>query len=133
MTEIDIRQGVTTATTEEPSLTLTQLQELLRDAAALERASRPIVLHGPAQPAVAPQAAPQHPGVDIRYPAAPVTAESRSEHNWWPMVCIASGTAGACFSLVTAVTGSPYGILAVFASAGVWGTALYQLVFVREP
>lgn len=62
MSEIIIRQGATPTTEPEPSLTLTQLSTLLRDAAALERASRPVVLTGPethpARPLPAPYAAP---------------------------------------------------------------------------
>jgi hypothetical protein len=42
--------------TDEPSLTLTQLRALLRDAAAYERAQRPVVLHQ--APETAPATAP---------------------------------------------------------------------------
>ena len=118
----------------EPRLTLTQLQGLLREAAALERAQRPIVLHGPeAHPAPATRAA-AHSGIDVRVPASPVAlaAARHSERSLWPVVFIASGITGALASLMTAVTESPYAILAVFASAAVWGTALYQLVFVQD-
>ena len=48
MTEIEITTAADRAPDDtEPRLTLSQLQGLLRDAAALERAQRPIVLAGP--------------------------------------------------------------------------------------
>jgi hypothetical protein len=70
MTEIETRSPATEA---EPTLTLTQLTALLREAAAYERAQRPVILHTPAEPVTAPQTAPvAHPGVAIPVPAAPV-------------------------------------------------------------
>lgn len=64
----------------EPMLTLSQVQQLLREATAYERAQRPIVLHtAPAQPfaSVAPQTAVQgHPGIDIPAPG-PQAPEER--------------------------------------------------------
>lgn len=65
------------AATDEPLLTLTQLQSLLREAAAVERAQRPIVLHTAPQPftvidsRTAPdwQPAPQGPDFHGRYPS----------------------------------------------------------------
>lgn len=133
MTEIITRQGVTPGAAAEPSLTLSQMTALLQAATDYAKAQRPVVLHGPAQPATAPQTA-QHPGVDIRIPAAPaVAAQPRRERNPWPLVFMVSGCTGLAACLVTAVTDNPFAILATLAALAVWGTATYQLVFVREP
>ena len=60
--------------TEEPRLSLTELHDLLRAATALERASRPIVIHAAAEPATMPSTALAaqpvptryaHPGIDV--------------------------------------------------------------------
>lgn len=78
MTEIDIRRAdsLTASLAEpEPTLTLSQVRALLADAAAFERASRPIVLHTPAQPVTAAQSAPQP--VPVSVPAAPLTGPVR--------------------------------------------------------
>lgn len=114
----------------EPRLTVTEFTALLHAAAELERAQRPIYLHPFTQPDTAP-----HLGVNVAIPAAPVTVATRKhpERSWWPLVLIAGGCSTFCACVVTAVTNSPFAILAVFASVAVWGTALYQLVFVREP
>ena len=111
----------------EPRLTLTQLQGLLREAAALERAQRPIVIHPTTQ------AAP-HPGADIHIPApvSPVATVSR-ERNPWPLVFMVSACTGIGSCLVTAVTGSLAPMAVTLAAFAVWGVATYQLVFVREP
>lgn len=133
MTEIEIRTADSLADSPEPSLTLTQVRALLADATAYERAQRPLVLHAPAEPATAPQAA-VHAGVDVHVPAAPTAAvERRSDRNPWPLVFMVSACSGLGAVLVTAVTNSPYAILAVFVAMAAWGTATYQLVFVREP
>lgn len=133
MTEIEIRTVDSLADSPEPSLTLTQVRALLADATAYERAQRPLVLHAPAEPATATQAA-LHAGVDVHVPAAPTAAvERRSDRNPWPLVFMVSACSGLGAVLVTAVTNSPYAILAVFVAMAVWGTATYQLVFVREP
>ena len=71
MSEIITRQGVLP----EPSLTLTQLQGLLKDAAAYEAAKRPIVLHTPAEPATATQTAPQ--ATTVTLPAGTVQSGPR--------------------------------------------------------
>lgn len=71
----------------EPRLSLSELQSLLRDAAALERASRPIHIHQdssavtvlPTDPAHMP---PRHPGIDVRYPAQ---AEAEYVVPWAPL------------------------------------------------
>lgn len=77
MTGTDISRAITghtmpaaQAAETEPTLTLTQLQNLLREAAAYERAQRPVILHtAPAQPATAPHTAPTgHPGIDVTVP-----------------------------------------------------------------
>lgn len=55
----------------EPVLSVSQVTELLRAAADLERARRPIVLHTGAEPVPAPHAAPApHPGISVTVPAA---------------------------------------------------------------
>lgn len=72
----------------EPRLTLTELQSLLRDAAAVERASRPIVIKPSTDPAVtvlpteAGYAPLQHPGISIRVPNA---AEETYVVPWAPL------------------------------------------------
>lgn len=74
MTEIETRRPAEA----EPTLTLTQLTALLREAAAYERAQRPIVLHTPTAPATNPYAAPTvHPGITIPLPAAPTTTTAQ--------------------------------------------------------
>lgn len=62
----------------EPSLTVGQVAELLRAAADLERAKRPIVLHTAASPAPAVQTAAAHPGITVTYPAAADVAEQHA-------------------------------------------------------
>jgi hypothetical protein len=111
----------------EPRLTLSQLQGLLREAAALERAQRPIVVHTATAPA-------PHPGADVHIPAAPLatTAASR-ERNPWPLVFMVSACTGIGSCLVTSVTGSLVPMAVTLAAFAVWGVATYQLVFVREP
>lgn len=127
--EITTRTDRATIAEPEPMLTFSQLQSLLRDAAALERAQRPIVI----QPATL-HAAAHHPGIDIRIPAAPVAlaAAGRSDRSWWPIVFIVSGCTGMASAAVVSATGNPAAMAAVFASVAAWGTAAYQLVFVRE-
>jgi hypothetical protein len=111
----------------EPRLTLSQLQGLLREAAALERAQRPIVIHAATQTAPAP-----HPGADVRIPtpAAPI-ATVDEPRNVWPLVFMVSGCTGLAASATAAATGSQYAILAVFVAVAAWGTATYHLVFER--
>ncbi|HTJ71443.1 MAG TPA: hypothetical protein VL551_28130 [Actinospica sp.] len=76
MTEIEIRPSTTgTTTSSEPTLTLSQVRALLADAAAYERAQRPIILHTPAQPLSAPHSAPQP--VPVSVPAAPLSGPVR--------------------------------------------------------
>jgi hypothetical protein len=117
----------------EPTFSLAQFQALLRDAAAYERAQRPIVLHGPE---AATQTA-AHGGIDVRVPAPPtVTAQTPRaprERNPWPLVFTISGCAGVGSSVLAAATGNEFAILAVLTALATWGTATYQLVFVREP
>jgi hypothetical protein len=73
MTEIEITTG-TEAGNSEPRLTLTELRGLLRDAAALERAQRPIVVRPSTEapvtvpPTGAPDV-PAHAGIDVTMPA----------------------------------------------------------------
>lgn len=56
-----------------------QVAELLRAAADLERARRPIVLHAAPAPAPAVQTAvAAHPGIAVTYPAAPVDLEQHA-------------------------------------------------------
>lgn len=71
---------------DEPRLTLSQVQQLLREAAAYERAQRPIVLHGPEQPATRPQTAPEaHAGIDVAVPGAvaPVALRRTPLRRWF--------------------------------------------------
>jgi hypothetical protein len=111
----------------EPRLTLSQLQGLLREAAALERAQRPIVIHPTTQTAAAP-----HPGIEVRIPApaAPVaTTTADRERNPWPLVFIVSGCVGIGSAFVAAVTGSMTPGAVTLATFAVWGLATYRLVF----
>jgi hypothetical protein len=113
----------------EPRLTLSQLQVLLREAAAYERAQRPIVLYGP-ETSAAPQ-----PDIDVRarIPAATTSAVTEDQsHNVWPLVFMISSCTGIGSSFLAAVTSSSIPILFTFAALATWGTATYQLVFVRE-
>ena len=132
----EITTATDTTPEAEPRLTLSQLQALLREAAAYERAQRPVVLHGPhPYPAPAHQAAPAtHPGIDVRIPgppAAPVAAQP-GERSPWPLAFMVSACVGIGSCLVTAVTGSAVPMAVTLAAFAVWGTATYQLVFVRE-
>lgn len=69
----------TPAVVAEPMLSVSQLAEVLRAAADLERAKRPIVLHTAAAPAPAVQAAvAPHPGITVTYPTAPAAAEQHA-------------------------------------------------------
>lgn len=111
----------------EPRLTLSQLQGLLREAAAIERAQRPIVIH--TTPAPAP-----HPGSDVRIPAPAAqvqTAAAVPERDVWPLVFMVSGCTGLGAAALTAATGNQFAILAFFAAVAVWGTAAYRIVFGR--
>jgi hypothetical protein len=116
----------------EPSLTLSQLQGLLRAAAELERAQRPIVLHAPATAPLAGDGGSIH----VRIPAPPVAADTPApvprERNPWPIAFMTSGCTGLAAAGTAAATGSGYAVLAFLAAVAVWGTAAYQLVFNRE-
>ena len=70
---VDVQtSGARAVAVDEPRLSLTELRQLLREATAYERAQRPIVLHGPEQPARAPQTTVAgHEGIDVTVPAAP--------------------------------------------------------------
>jgi hypothetical protein len=123
MTEIITRQGVTPDATVEPSLTLSQLSALLRDAAALERAQRPIILTGPAQPVSAPQTA-GHPGINVTIPdaAAPAPEPSarrtftRAELFGWCGIWTGASAAGGI--VADAITGSAYVTLGAILTSG---------------
>lgn len=97
--EISTRAERAATVEPEPSLTVSQFASLLHAAAEVERARRPIVLHGPevlssqhlpeTQPAnvVRPTGlsgfhSPQHPGIDVRYPSA---AEAAYVAPWAPL------------------------------------------------
>lgn len=125
MNEITTRTERTGTAEVEPKLTISQLQGLFREAAALERAQRPIILHGPETP-------PVRPGIDVRIPAAPAAAVAE-QRNIWPLVFMVSGCTGLAACTTAAATGNGIAILALFAAVAAWGTAAYQLVFVREP
>jgi hypothetical protein len=123
--------AVRTATDEpEPTLTISQLQSLLRAAAELERASRPIYLQPAAQPATAP-----HPGADIRVPspAAPnATFTVDRPRNIFPLLFMVSGCTGLGSGTAAVATGNEGAIAVTIAAIVAWGVATYQLVFCRE-
>lgn len=105
----------TTATAEpETKLTLSQLHSLLRDAAALERAHRPIVPHAAAVtvpaaitlPTVAGYAPPCHQGLDITIPSVPEAGAG-----WAELLHCAPSRPGwgvrlACCSMVATLAGA---------------------------
>ena len=111
---------------------LAEVTALLNAAAAYQRAVNPapVVLHQAAAPVTAPPISPTaHPGIDIRIPAPPAA----TERNPWPLVFMVSACTGIGSCLVTSVTGSLVSMAVTLAAFAVWGTATYQLVFVREP
>lgn len=135
MTEI-ITSAERAATAEaEPRLTLTELQGLLRDAAALGRAQRPIVLRTAAEtaataitlPTTAGFAPPLHPGIDVTVQAEPGVGWAVLRHpepvrrGWGVMATYASmltvlvGAAGA-----TVTDGNAATVVAI--AAGLAGT-----------
>jgi hypothetical protein len=131
----------------EPMLTFSQLRALLQDAAALERAQRPVVVHTAPQPATAPQTAPAgaSAGGDrsksdnvtlVHVPMPPVRPYAAvavdQPRNPWPLLFMVSGCCGLAGAGTAAATGNQYAILAFFASVALWGTATYQLVFNRK-
>jgi hypothetical protein len=115
----------------EPSLTISQLQNLLHAAADLERAQRPIVLHGPETATTRRAAA--HDGIDIRVPAPPVAtaqaAHAPKEFNAWPLAFTVSMVGVVTSAAAAAATGSECAVLAVFAFVSAWGASTYQIVF----
>ena len=129
MTEIISAAERTTLAEPEARLSLSELHTLLREAAAYERAQRPIVLHGPETAVTVP-----HAGIDVSVPAASVTVATvkRSERSIWPLLWMTSACVGVGSCLVTAVTGSLIPLAVTRAALAVWGVATYQLVFVRE-
>lgn len=117
----------------EARLTVSELRGLLREAAAYERAQRPIVV----QEAPPRSTGVGHEGVDIQIPpTAPehevVTVFVDRPHNIWPLLFMVSGCIGLAACAAAAATGSQYALLAFFASVAVWGTSAYQLVFNRR-
>jgi len=111
----------------EPTLTLSQLQGLLREAAALERAQRPIIIHTAIEAAPAP-----HPGIAVRIPApvAPVAATGEPR-NIWPLVFMVSGCTGLGSGTAAIATGNQAAVVLALAALAAWGTATYHLVFGR--
>lgn len=109
--------------TVEPTMTVGQLTDLLRAAADLERAQRPIVLRGPEVPATATQTG--HPGITVTYPATTTEqaqpAAARRLYTRAELV-FACGAFGAVSTLTagiaSAVTSSPMP-LAVAAVGGI--------------
>jgi hypothetical protein len=133
--EITTRTQQTTTGETEPALTLSQVQALLRDAAAFERAQRPIVLHATPQPAATAQASPA--GADLYVPMPPASAFTPAaaqpdKRSPWGLLFMVSGCAGLGACATTAVTGSQYSLLAFFACVVLWGTSAYQLVILRK-
>lgn len=107
----------------QPTLTLEQVRALLQDATAYAAATRPVVLHTPAEPATAPQTA--HPGITVTIPAATAEqtppAPARRLYTR-PELVFAAGVTSAVSTLAAgiaaAVTASPVP-LAVAAVAGI--------------
>jgi len=100
----------------EPTMTLSQLRALLQDAAAYERAQRPVVLHTVTEaPATAPQTATQTlAAIDVRVPAAPVLAavaepeeRRRTLAEWLGLLGVAVAGGGFTTLLGLAVAGGP--------------------------
>jgi hypothetical protein len=116
----------------EAKLTISELRGLLREAAAYERAQRPVAV----QEAPTRFNAPAHEGVDIRMPPPGeteyVTVFVDRPHNIWPLLFMVSGCIGLAACAAAAATGSQYALLAFFAAVAVWGTSAYQLVFNRR-
>ncbi|MBR7825225.1 hypothetical protein KDK95_02825 [Actinospica sp. MGRD01-02] len=119
----------------EARLTLSELRGLLREAAAYERAQRPVVV----QEAPTRFNTTAHEGVDIHIPPLPPPAEPEivtvfvdRPHNIWPLLFMVSGCLGLAACAAAAATGSQYALLAFFASVAVWGASAYQLVFNRR-
>lgn len=114
-----------TGTAAEPSLTLTQLHALLREASAYERAKRPLVIHHRADPDTVAAAPAPHPGINVTIPApgaalvpAPLRRPARA--GWGVRLVYAS--------MATLLTGAGDGVLAgtaplpvVLCAAGILG------------
>lgn len=133
MNEIITRAERTTTGETEPTLTLSQLQGLLRAAAELERAQRPIVVHSAPQPATTAQTAPAGASVYVPMPPAAAFAPVAVDRprNIWPLLFMVSGCTGLAAAGTAAATGNEFAILAFFACVAAWGTATYHLVFER--
>jgi hypothetical protein len=121
MTEIITGAERAQPDTAEPLLTLSQLQQLLREATAYERAKRPIILHA------ATEAAPAgHPGITVTVPTGPAaedTPERRySIHELVGHCGMAVAGSGFLTAVVLAVCGSPD--VPAAATAGVVGLAV---------
>lgn len=131
--QVGAKLAPTSTAEAEPRLTITELHSLLRAAADLERASRPIYMQPAAQPVPVP-----HPGADIRVPsrAAPAAfttvAPQPDKRSPWGLLFMVSGCTGLGACATTAVTGSQYSLLAFFACVALWGTSAYQLVILRK-
>ena len=136
MTEIISRTERTTLGEPEPKLTLSELRSLLRAAAELERAGRPIVLHSPeTHPAPACQSATAtHPGTDVHVPGPPVAlaVATPKERSIWPLLFMTSACIGIGSCLVAATTGALIPVAVTLAAFATWGIATYQLVFVQD-
>jgi hypothetical protein len=115
--------------------TLSAVTEVLRAAAELARAQRPIVLHGPAPyaPAVAPGTAAY--GAHVRIPAPPAGGRDETRHEtprapapWRPtlwgdrVLWFGSGTAatGVLGALVATAAGAPWVLVLSAVGALLW-------------
>jgi hypothetical protein len=113
--------------------TLTAVTEVLRAAAELARAQRPIVLHGPAGPAVAPGTAAY--GAHVHIPAPPAGARDETRHEtprepapWRPtlwgdrVLWFGSGAAatGVLGALVATAAGVPWVLVLSAVGAVLW-------------
>ncbi|MBR7832460.1 hypothetical protein KDL01_04280 [Actinospica durhamensis] len=129
MTETEITTGAERAQTDtaEPTLTISELRALLRDATAYAAAQRPIVLHAPAEPVTATQTAPAgHAGITVAVPAATAIQDAPerrySIHELVGHCGMAVAGTGFITAILLAVAGSPD--ITTAAVAGVAGLAV---------
>jgi hypothetical protein len=97
---------------QDATISVSELRGLLRDAAALAAAQRPVVLHPATE--TAPQTAPGHPGIAVTYPATMTEQASPLPSRRLytrPEVVFAAGVTSAVSTLAagiaSAVTASP--------------------------
>lgn len=143
-TEIVTAERAPTAT--EPTLTVSQLTDLLTAAADLERAQRPVILRGPEVPATATLAgnlpasvsSAGHPGIHVTYPsvaaeqAQPGPARRLYTRAELVFACGAFGTVSTLTAgIASAVTSSP-APLAVAAVGGILASVGAAVVMTND-